>query len=205
MRLKLCVWLSISFLAVCAACSASAQIAPAATGQKSFSPLAVGAGFSAYNSDFGDGSRGHLLGGTLWIEYFPNQLPAVLRGLGVEMEARDLSFGRSATLSPTVREDVATGGLIYSYPLLKNLRPYAKILVGFGNTDEQTMLSPVKWHDSRTIVAGGGGVDYRTFKNLWLRADYEYQSWPDFFKHSHGIPAGRLNPQGFTVGAVYHF
>jgi hypothetical protein len=38
---------------------------------------------------------------------------------------------------------------------------------------------------------------------LWVRADYEHQSWPDFFKATK--PAGRLDSQGFTVGAVYHF
>jgi hypothetical protein len=53
------------------------------------------------------------------------------------------------------------------------------------------------------FLAGGGGVEYRIMPRLWVRADYEYQSWPDFFKST--VPAGRLNPQGFTVGAIYHF
>jgi opacity protein-like surface antigen len=58
-------------------------------------------------------------------------------------------------------------------------------------------------HDSRNFLGEGGGIEYRVIPRLWVRADYEHQSWPDFFKATK--PAGRLDSQGFTVGAVYHF
>jgi hypothetical protein len=50
----------------------------------------------------------------------------------------------------------------------------------------------------------GGGVELRAYRSLWVRADYEYQFWPDFFFKG-AKPIGQLNPQGFTVGVLYHF
>jgi len=203
MRLKNSLPLVIVILFVCAAFSALAQAPPAAKGSKAFSPLAIGAGFSGYNPDEG---HGHLLGGTLWIDYTPAFLPKPLNGLGIEAEARDLNYQRSLVAMPNLREDYAGGGLIYSWPFFREFRPYAKLVMGFGNQDETDFKTGIRYHDSRTVTAGGGGVDIRAVQRLWVRIDYEYQSWPDFFKHTNTpIPAGRLNPQGFTIGAMYHF
>jgi opacity protein-like surface antigen len=202
MRLKLYVGLALALLFVGAAYSAHAQTVPSAT--RSINPYAVGAGFSGYNPDDG---HGHLLGGTLWIDYMPNYVPHILSGIGIEAEARDLSLGRSATEAVNLRIDYAGGGLIYSWPHFRKFRPYAKGLMGFGNADQR--YDPTTnhyFHDSRTVTSFGGGLDYRAFKSVWVRCDYEYQTWPDFFKHSTPTPpAGRLNPQGFTLGAMYHF
>lgn len=196
--------LALAALFLCAAVNASAQSAPTATAGNL--PFAIGAGFSGYNPDFG---HGHLLGGTLWIDYFPNRLPRILDGFGLEAEARDLNYGRSSTQSPNLREDAVEGGLIYSLRLFHRFRPYGKFSEGYGNTDYETGPTS-RHHDSRTIIGGGGGVEFWAFKGISVRADYEYQSWPDFFKHLKTSPApvppaGRLNPQGVTLGAVYHF
>lgn len=187
---------------ICSASSVLAQTAPAAT--QGYLPLAIGAGLSGYNPDFG---HGHLLGGTLWIDFTLPHMPYRLQGIGLHAEARDLNYGRSATLPPPLREDVAEGGVIYSWPRYRNFRPYAKVMFGYGNTDYGDNPSVRYNRESRTITSGGGGVDYRVSRNIWVRVDYEYQSWPDFFKHPplNVPPAGRLNPQGFTVGAIYHF
>ncbi len=202
MRLKIALPLLIVALFACAEFDALAQTTASAKGPKIFSPLAVGVGFSGYNPDY---DHGHLLGGTLWIDYTPAHMPSLLDGLGVEVEARDLNYGRSASQPANLRQDVALGGVVYSWPRYLKFRPYAKFLMGFGNTDETNKYA-VRYNDSRTVTATGGGADFRVFKKLWVRADYEYQFWPDFFKHSDPtIPAGRLNPQGFTVGAMYHF
>jgi hypothetical protein len=200
---------TLAALFVCSASSVLAQIAPAAT--KGYLPLAIGAGFSGYNPDFG---HGHILGGTLWIDFTLPHMPYLLQGIGLEAEARDLNFGRSATLPPALWEDVEEGGVIYSWPHYRNFRPYAKVMFGYGNT-HYTDDPTVKYRaESRNFTSGGGGVDYRVSRNIWVRVDYEYQSWPDFFKHPSSTvppappvypPAGRLNPQGFTVGAIYHF
>jgi opacity protein-like surface antigen len=105
-----------------------------------------------------------------------------------------------------VREDTALGGVIYSWPRYRDFRPYGKFQMGYGNADEENVQYHVKWTDSRTVTSMGGGMDYRVLEHVWVRVDYEYQLWPDFFKHPNNIPpAGRLKPQGFTVGAMYHF
>ncbi len=79
--------------------------------------------------------------------------------------------------------------------------------MGFGNADDGYDSRINKYiHDSRTVTSFGGGLDYQATKRVWVRADYEYQTWPSFFKHTNpAIRPGRLNPQGFTVGAMYHF
>jgi opacity protein-like surface antigen len=189
---------ALAALFVCAASSVPAQTVPSAT--KGEAPLAVGAGISGYNNpDFGPG---HLLGGTLWIDYIPNRVPSFLRGIGLEAKGLDLNYGRPATLPANLREDVASGGVIYSWPRYRNFRPYVKYLMGFGNVDYE-WTNQVRFHDSRTVTSMGGGLEYLVFRHLWARVDYEYQSWPDFFNST--TPPGKINPQGVTVGAMYHF
>lgn len=203
MLLKPCWGLTLAFLFACSSCAAFAQTMP--DGTERTVPVSVGAGFSGFNPDHG---HGHLLGGTLWVDYRLTRIPNILRGLGVEAEARDLNYGRSLPAQWNLREDTAQGGLMYSWPHYLNFRPYAKYMMGFGNTDYGSLSTtpPSRGHDSRTISSMGGGIEYRVSRAIWVRADYEYQSWPDFFKHTDPtIPAGKLNPQGFTVGVMYQF
>lgn len=181
----------------CATYSAFAQAVPAATEGRS--PWALGAGLSGFNPDF---EHGHLLGGTLWIDYTLARVPLFLQGLALEVEARDLNYDRSATEGSNLRQDTAGGGVIYSWRHFVKFRPYAKLLAEYGNTDYGEKNGP-RGHDSRSFLGAGGGVEYRVMSRLWMRADYEYQSWPNFFKST--VPAGRLTPQGITVGAVYRF
>lgn len=196
MLLKPCMGLTLALLFTCSSCAAFAQTVP--DGSERTVHITVGGGVSGYNPDHG---HGHLLGGTLWVDYRPNRLPNILRGLGVELEARDLNYGRSLPAQWNLRQDTAEGGLIYSWPHYHNLRPYAKYMAGFGNTDYGDYDTQMRDHDSRTISSMGGGVDYRVSRDFWVRADYEYQIWPDFFKAT--TPAGKLNPQGFTLGVMY--
>jgi hypothetical protein len=222
MRLKAYLGPTLAAFWVCAAFPALAQITPSATESKL--PFAVGAGLSGYNPDHG---HSHLLGGTLWLDYFPTRTPRLLRGIGIEAEARDLNYGRSSS-QPNLREDTVEGAVIYSCPHFLNIRPYGKFLMGLGNTDYGNyVVEPpcfdgtgtglggnavsgsttlCRYHDSRTIAGTGGGVEFRARRSVWVRVDYEYQFWPNFFKHLGTTqPAGLLNPQGFTVGVMYHF
>ncbi len=146
-----------------------------------------------------------MLGGTLWIDYTPNFLPRSLKGLGVEAMARDISIATRGNRQDLLREDLASGGLIYSLPRFGKYRPYAKYLMGFGNDDFPVRVGTS--HETRTVTSVGGGIDYRLYRRVWVRADYEYQFWSDFFKYpaSENKPAGILSPNGFTVGAMYHF
>jgi opacity protein-like surface antigen len=204
MRSKPYVGLALALLVLGAASCVHAQTVPTAEGKGI--PFAVGLGLSVYNADVG---HGQLLGGTLWVDYIPNRVPKFLEGFRLEAEARDLNYGRSGTQPANLREDVVEGGLVYSWPHFRNIRPYAKFSEGYGNTDSTSSITGVRYHDSRTIISGGGGVEYRAYRRLWVRADYEYQSWPNFFKHpatptTPARPSQRLNPQGITVGVLYH-
>lgn len=191
---------ALAALMICAACSAFAQTVPAAT--KNHNPWAVGAGFSGYNLDLGEG---HLLGETIWVDYTLPLVPSLLRGIGLEVEARDLNYGRAEGVSPNLRMDVASGGVIYALPRYANFRPYGKFMMGYGNLDNGVLGTTLRWHDSRTVTSMGGGVDYRVSRNVWARVDYEYQFWPDYWKLKGETHGKSLTPEGFTVGVKYHF
>jgi opacity protein-like surface antigen len=186
MRLKL----AFAALFLVAALSASSQTVPAAT--RGGIPILVGGGFSEYDSDW----NGNLGGGTLWIDVGVPHLPRLLHGLGVEVEGRDLNYTRSG-FDPKLRQDTAEGGLIYRWNRYHNFRPYAKFLGGYGSIEFSDPRDPYYSHDTRTVLAPGGGVEYRVWGGLWVRGDYEYQFWPQM------TARGALTPAGYTVGAVY--
>jgi opacity protein-like surface antigen len=71
-----------------------------------------------------------------------------------------------------------------------------KFLAGLGNLDFHGD-TPNYRKDSRAYYAPGGGLEVRVHDRLWVRGDYEYQFWPDFFLHK------TLTPHGFTVGVFY--
>jgi opacity protein-like surface antigen len=204
MRLKPFLGLALVMLFVCSAYSALAQSAAAATENKQ--SLAIGVGFSGFDPDWAGNNR--LYGGTLWLDYSLKHMPSLLKGLGIEAEARDLNYGQSS-LQWNMRQDTAEGGLIYSWQHYTKLHPYGKFLAGFGNTDyngkdynsKQNYFKD-RYHDSRNFLALGGGMDYRINHSFSLRADYEYQRWPDF--HVGANPHYVIDPEGITVGVLYH-
>ncbi len=198
MRLKLFPPMSLAVLLVFSAYPSFSQVS--AAGVVKTLPFTLGVGLSSFEPDM---RAGRLLGSTLWIDYNPEWLPAKLHGIGLEAEARDLSLNRSSDQSANLREDVASGGGIYSWNRFYPFRPYGKFLMGYGNTDYEGS-NGVRHHDSRTVTSAGGGFEVQAFHRIWARADYEYQWWPDFFEMKAPSP-GKLNPQGFTVGVSYHF
>jgi opacity protein-like surface antigen len=134
---------------------------------------------------------------TVWIDwnYYGNR--SLLQGFGVEVEGRDLNYGRTANV-PTLRMDTAGGGAIYSWRHYRNFHPYAKFLVEYGSIDFNLGV-PGYTHDTRTVEVPGGGAEYHLWRNIWARGDYEYEFWPDF------VRGHALNPNGFTIGASYDF
>lgn len=176
------------------------QVAPAAT-EGGLQQWTIGSGFSVFSPDFGPG---RLAGGTLWIEDSLNRLPSFLDGISIAVKARDLSLETSSK-EPVLRVDTAGGGAIYKWSRYKNFRPYAEVTVGLGNIDYLTSGTE-RYHQSRTVTSMGGGCDIRVFRSVWARADYEYEYWPNFWITKTGSPYGAsLNPQGLTIGAIYHF
>jgi opacity protein-like surface antigen len=194
MRFKLVAFPVLAVSIFFAAVSAFSQVVPSYE-RKSGWPFTVGAGPVSYDVDIG---HGRMYGFAGWFDIYPGKLPSILHGhLGAEGELRDISLGRSSS-QPNVRYDTAAMGLIYMWNRLHNVRPYAKIMIGDGSVDFPR-LSPTYAHDTRTYTAPGGGLEFRIKQDLWVRADYEYQTWQSLAVY------GALKPQGFTVGASYDF
>jgi opacity protein-like surface antigen len=184
--------LSLLLLFAATAFPVLAQVVPAATGGGGLT-LAAGGGVSNYAMDFGPGRE---WGGTLWLDANLNTGPSFLQGLGIEIEARDLSLDRGPRLPNDMRTDTLGGGFKYSLRRYRNFRPYAKFLASYGSLD----LNKNSYHFTWVDWAPGGGIEYRPFGRIWLRADYEYQDWPGVFR-----PGWDYDPQGFTFGAIYDF
>lgn len=163
-----------------------AQVAPAARVRTI--PLGVGAGFTDYDLDYGQSRR--MLGVSAWADY------SIFRGLGIEVEGTSIFADRPDTLT-RMRQDSIKGGIIYRYHQVFHVRPYAKVLGGLGSIDFPSS-NPLYTHDTYTLWAAGGGLEYKLWRPLYLRGDYEYQNWVDY----RGNQA--LNPNGFTVGATYY-
>ena len=193
--MRLSVWSSlVAAASLAVAVPGFSQVRPSAT-QRSI-PLIVGAGFSSFNVDFGGGRRED--GGTVWADWTIRQVPNLLQGLGVELEARDLSFNAPSSL-PNMRYDTAGGGLIYHFLRTTKFHPYAKFDAQFGSIDFPG--TPGYQHDTRGLISFGGGADIHAWSSLWVRADYEYQMWqPNLFGQTTS-----LTPNGFTFGPEWDF
>ncbi len=173
-----------------AAAPVFAQVTPSAT--RGGLPLVVGGGYSNFNTDW----SGRIEGTTVWVDWNFYSGPAVLHGFGIEAEARDLNYGWKPSLK-RMRFLTGGGGPIYTWRHYRNIHPYAKFIIGLGGIDFYSR-TPYD-HDTRTVYAPGGGIEYRGWHNVWVRADYQYQFWTNFFNHN------ALNPAGVTIGATYDF
>jgi hypothetical protein len=204
---------ALAVLFAAAALSGLGQVVPSA--EAGGYPLVAGAGASLFNMDWGHDQFGqprYMEGVTGWVDWSParHSWPALLQGLGVEIELRDISFGVPNSLSnanvgdtgTNMRQDTGLGGVIYTFRHYRRVRPYGKALAGLGSIDFPPLpASPPNYrHDDRTITAFGAGADLGVGHNIWVRADWEYQLWPDLFGSPHA-----LTPTGITLGAVYDF
>lgn len=159
-------------------------------------PLTIGGGVSDFLIDWGDSRR--MVGVTVWADWRLHHLPALMDGLSIEVEGRDINYARPAGFT-RLRQDTGLGGAIYSWPHYNRFHPYGKFLIGLGSVDFADPTNPYYTHDTRVVLAPGAGADYRVWRNVSIRADYEYQFWHALFgPHD-------LNPNGFTFGATYNF
>jgi opacity protein-like surface antigen len=173
---------------------AFSQAAPAA--EQGGLPLAVGGGFSDFSTDFGPI---RMYGAAAWADWSFYGRPRFLQGFGLEAEARDLNYGKPASYPGKLRQDTVMGGATYTWRHFHSLNPYVKFMLGYGVVEFAAApgTNPYYTLDSRTIYGPGGGLEYRVFRNVSLRADYEYQAWPNLFGSK------TLDPNGFTFGAMY--
>jgi hypothetical protein len=186
----------IAMLFFTASMSLLSQVAPAA--KEGGWPFVVGAAFSDFSTDM---FSKHMQGPTVWADWNPNRGPSFLRGFGVEAEGRDLDSGQPQ--GQQLRQVTAGGGPIYTWHYSRNFHPYGKFLFDYGAMDhiKDPRLPPSYTADKWIIYACGGGAEYRAWRKVWIRADYEYQFWKVELFPSNGF----LNPQGFSVGVSYDF
>lgn len=168
-----------------AATAAFSQVHPAA--KRNPLPFAAGVGYSYFAADW----SGYEAGPVIWADWNP----VSFRGFGLEAEARDLNYGRTGD-APNLREDTIGGGPIYRIRHFRNVHFYGKFLVSFGSID---FPGTTKRHETRTVYAPGAGGEFRIWRNVWVRGDYEWQYWPQL---GHG---NYLNPKGASLGVTYDF
>lgn len=180
---------------------AVAQVAPAA--KVSGLPLGVGVGLTDYNTDYYRPElpywSGRMIGIAAWADY------SIWHGFGVEVEGNSIfanapkaydKFGR--TVYGGLKEESAQVGITYKYHPIHRFRPYAKALGGIGRIDFPS-VNPFYTQEDSALFSVGGGVEYKAWRTVFVRADYEYQFWKGFRSGTQ-----TLNPNGFTIGATYY-
>jgi hypothetical protein len=159
--------------------------------------LLVGAEISTFNPDWGcvNGSaftcwNAHLVGVAALADV--NHL---WRGLGVEGEARWMHWGGPG--DGLVESNYLVGPRYQLYRKM-NFAFYGKGLVG----KSRITRSFNEGQGSYFTLAPGGTVEYGIAWRMVIRAEYEYQFWPQF-QGLPGQPAHGLTPNGFSFGVGY--
>lgn len=150
-------------------------------------PLSVGGSFSYFDASY---ASYRSAGFGAYIDYSP-----FLSGdLGLEGEGRWLDVGASHSFS----EYNYLIGPRYRFYKSEKYQPYAKFLVGAGEINFPYNLA----HGGYFAMAPGGGVEIALKEHWKLRADYEFQFWPDAIGIP-GIQTGAMHPNGVSVGFTY--
>lgn len=212
MRSKLTYIFTIILL-TSAAITASAQADYAA--HEARPSLTAGGGFSIFSVDKAGAQTNAILGPTVWVDWKPTLITHLVGGLGIEFEGRDLLWNRSVpagySVSSQFYEYTLGGGPVYHPAILRfhGFQPYFKGTISYGyiNTFPIQMPNPTNnpylHHLSDVTYAFGAGVDYPVTNRIAVRADYEYQLWPNFPNLN---DVSKIStPNGVTIGAMYSF
>jgi hypothetical protein len=175
-KIKLLFCILLTSLASCA----YGQVVPAAIGHAP--TLTVGGFGSLFQPDYaGNGinqtSPNPLFGAGVYVDYKIN------RWVVVEGES---TWGRFNQYIGITEDNYMIGPKV-PIKTFNRLTPYGKFMVGLGTG------SFLNGHT--TVLALGGGLDYRLNKRFTLRAfDFEYQDW---------LITPNLHPYGGSVGIGY--
>lgn len=164
---------------------AYAQVKPAGNGTAAV--LTVGGYYSYFNANY----AGNPMSGLgAYIDWSPNRAWR----LGAEAEGRWLILGAPHDFN----QYTYLIGPRYRFSVGNRIKPYAKLLLGSGEITYPYQLG----HGSYFTMAPGGGVDFVVKQRWRLRADYEYQIWPNA-PGIPGIQSSALNPYGVSGGVSY--
>lgn len=175
------------------------QVAPHA--KENNLPFTFGGGFSRFYTDW----SGYESGPTAWLDCNFQNLPSVLDGVGVEVEGRDLNYGRTGDI-PKLRESTMGGGVIYTFHQIPipYFHFYGKYLVEFGRAYVSSPSLNISPQAVRSVIyTPGTGIEVRTWHNVWVHGEYEWQYWRTNLRD---VPSGAISmsPNGFTIGLSYH-
>ena len=149
----------------------------------------VGGSYSFFDAGYG-GYK--VMGATAYADFSP----VIWDHIAAEAEGRWLTLNADRGF----REYNYLAGPVYRITLSEhhNFHPYVKGLIGEGIIDFPNQLAYGRYF----AIAPGAGVDYTLNRRWRLRADYEYQIWPQA-PDIPGIPSGTLKPNGVSVGFTY--
>ena len=118
------------------------------------------------------------------------------KNFGIEAEGRWLMLIRITTSGSTPTSPAHA----MASAAARRSNPTSKVLMGGGVIDFPYGLAYGRYF----VIAPGGGADFRLNRHWRIRADYEYQIWPDA-PGIPGIPSSALKPNGVSVGFAYRF
>jgi len=148
----------------------------------------VGGAYSFFDAAYG----GYKVMG---VTAYANFSPVIWDHVAVEGEGRWLTMNASRGFA----EYNYLAGPVYRITLSEHrFHPYVKGLVGAGIIDFPNNLAYGRYF----AIAPGGGVDYTVNRRWRLRADYEYQIWPQA-PDIPGMQSSAMKPNGVTVGFTY--
>jgi hypothetical protein len=183
-----------------------AQNSESATGGEA--SIQAGAEFSAFNPDWGCPSSspfcsGDLFGPTAVFDFNWHEK------YGVEGEARWLHYhGYGGEV-----ESNYIAGPRYRVFRYHRFDGWFKLGLGGGWITTPNYPAAGSLKGSYFLYAPGGTVDYRLTRDMYVRADYEWQFWPSFagpptYNSTTGTVVQNnsgLTPNGFSVGLIYRF
>jgi hypothetical protein len=166
---------------------AGAQVAY--EGERAPLSLSTGGSFSYFGADY---NGYHVMGATAVVDFSP----IIWDHLAAEAEGRWLTLNASNGFS----EYNYLAGPVYRFTLAEHqtVHPYVKVLAGEGVINFPNNLAYGRYF----AMAPGGGVELTLTRRVRLRADYEFQIWPNA-PGIPGLPSGTMHPNGVSVGFTY--
>jgi hypothetical protein len=165
-------------------------------------PIGIGVGFVGADTDyyrpFLPPYNGRMYGGSAWVNY------PLFHHIGVEAEGTTIFANQPTAKAPTgeilygkLKEETLQGGFIYKFHERHQIHPYLKAMGGVAKVNFP-YDDPLYTAENAGVASGSAGIEYRAFRNIFVRGQYQYQWWKGF-RQSSGF-----NPQSVTVGATYY-